>query len=321
MKTSVVVCTYNRSKLLESCLNSLASQDFLPDEYEIIVIDNNSTDNTKHVVNQVKKDSPTEIHYIIEKRQGLSYARNTGVKEARGKIVAFIDDDAIADRSWLNEIVSTFEKINPVPGCVGGKVMPIWIADRPKWLPESLLTYLGVLNHGDSPKWTEENEYVWGVNMAFLRSSLEKVGLFDPSLGRKGKSLVSNEEIFLFFKLRESGENIYYQPKAIVHHLVPQERLKRTWFLRRVFAQGISDYRSDMLKSRGGNQIIFVNPLRLIVELLYGVYCFIFSKKEKRHEHLTNIIIKLGYTYGRVYDIIAGSKHVQNTASRTIHND
>jgi len=309
IKASVIVCTYNRSALLEGCLNSLVSQDFPPDEYEIIVVDNNSTDNTSRIVNQITKGSSAEIRYVLEKRQGLSYARNTGVKEARGKIVAFIDDDARAGISWLKEIVGTFEKVTPVPGCVGGKVMPIWIAARPKWLPESLLTYLGVLNHGDSPKWTEENEYVWGVNMAFLKQSLERVGFFEPALGRKGKSLISNEEIFLFQKLRTSGENVYYQPKAFVHHHVPQERLKKTWFLRRIFAQGISDYRIDILQSKGHPRKMYTNPLWLIIEILYGAYLFTFTRTEKRYEYLTNVLIKSGYTYGRLYDLITVSKN------------
>lgn len=310
IKISVIICTYNRNEYLEKALNSLISQDFPPHEFEIIVVDNNSTDNTKQAIDEVKKSSPVKINYVLEKRQGLSHARNRGIREASGRIVAFIDDDAVAEKNWLKEIVATFEDVNPVPGCVGGKVLPIWEASRPEWLSESLLIHLSILDLGELPRWIEENEFVCGTNMAFLNQSVEDAGFFETRLGRRGKSLTSNEEVLLFHKLRMVGGNIYYQPRVIVNHVIPEERIKKRWFFKRAFAQGISDYIFNILKpqatSRKYNNInyfsIFIKMVKAFVNIAFG-------GTQERYKALVYLITISGYAYGILYDKLSSSKN------------
>ncbi len=310
IKISVIICTYNRHEYLEKLLNSLISQDFPPHEFEIIVVDNNSTDNTKQAIDEVKKGSPVKINYVLEKRQGLSHARNRGIREASGRIVAFIDDDAVAEKNWLKEIVTTFEDVNPVPGCVGGKVLPVWEASRPEWLSESLLTHLSILDLGESPRWIEENEFVCGTNMAFLNQSVEDAGFFETRLGRRGKSLISNEEALLFHKLRMVGGKIYYQPRVIVNHVIPKERIKKRWFFKRAFAQGISDYIFNILKpqatSRKYNNI---NYFSIFIKIVKAFVNIAFGGTQKRYKALVYLITISGYVYGILYDKLSSSKN------------
>lgn len=238
---SVIVCTHNRAATLARTLQSLVLQNLDPSQYEIIVVDNASTDDTRTMVRELTTRVPN-LRYAPEPRLGLSHARNTGIKRASGGIIAFLDDDAEAERDWLHELLLTFHHVKPLPSCVGGKVTPTWEAMKPEWLPDCLVSYLGVIDWGDIPHWISlPKEYVAGVNMAFLKSDLVDQGGFNPSLGRIGDSLLSNEEILLLYNLQKEGKGIYYQPKACVRHLVSESRLTRSYFLRRAYWQGISD--------------------------------------------------------------------------------
>ncbi|HXX53268.1 MAG TPA: glycosyltransferase [Thermodesulfovibrionales bacterium] len=302
MNVSVIVCTYNRSGLLKGALGTLVTQRFPKTEYEIIVIDNNSTDETEHIVTRIMENSPVEIRYMKEPKQGLSHARNTGVSEAKGRIVAFIDDDALADIYWLQEIVTTFEALHPVPGCVGGKISPVWPADRPKWFPESMVGCLSVLDLGESPRWLCENEFVFGTNMAFLKHSVSEAGYFETHLGRKGKSLVSNEEKFLLQRLRSAGKNIYYQPKAVVKHLIPENRLRKRWVLRRFFAQGISDYKIDILNPERCERYSRLSHFNILTSVAGNVVRLLIGGNRARLKNLLSIAWFSGYQYAKVTD-------------------
>ena len=177
---------------------------------------------------------------IFEPIAGLSRARNIGVRAARAPIVAFIDDDAIASRSWASEIVASFHR-HPRAGVVGGPVRPIWPVPRPKWLHPWLEGFLTIVDRGPRERALDEHEWLAGTNIAFLRDPLVACGLFDEQLGRIGRILLSNEELSVIRKMRGLDYISIYNPNAEVHHNVHQDRLDQGWFRRRIFWQAVSD--------------------------------------------------------------------------------
>ena len=241
MKATVVICTYNRSNFLQKAISSLQNQDFPLDQYEIVIVDNNSSDNTKEVVNDFIKDSPVKISYIPEKRQGLSFARNTGVDNSSGEIVAFMDDDAEAERQWLASLAELFN--NPKVAAAGGPVKPIWHGTKPAWLSEKWIPYLSIREYKElsGRKTFTDGTYPIGTNMSFRKNVLIEVGQFPVILGRRGEDLTSNEEIAVCQKIKARGWKLGFSPEAIVHHHIRDDRLHKEWFYKRAYWQGKSD--------------------------------------------------------------------------------
>lgn len=240
---SIIICTYNRSSLLADSIKAIAQQDFTVDQYEIIVVDNNSTDNTRAVAEALINTSPVRIRYILEKKQGLSFARNTGIENAAGEIVAFVDDDIDAERNWLKAIVSAFN--DPKVACAGGPIRPVWPipGEKPAWLTNSWVSYLTV-SEFESAKKTGEfvwPDTPWGANISFRKNVFDTVGVFPTNLGRIGNSLLSNEEVNIGKKIVSAGFRIAFAPDAVIHHKIPPERLTKQYFHHRTYWQGISD--------------------------------------------------------------------------------
>ena len=204
-----------------------------------MVVDNGSTDGTVDAVSELACGDP-RIRVVEEPTLGLSQARNTGTRLARGDIVAFIDDDAVVVAGWSEAVLEMFER-SPGVAAVGGRSILDWPGGRrPDWLPTRYDALYSAVDYGDQPARLESPRNPYGVNMAFRRSWLERLGGFDVRLGRKGKSLVSCEEQDLFLRLRSAGGEVWYTPAAVVHHRVEPERVSRSWVARRTFAQGLS---------------------------------------------------------------------------------
>src|ERR1043165_2202380 len=147
---SVVVCTYNRAALLTRTLESLFAQK-TEAAFEILVVDNNSSDNTPALVASLQITSPVTLRYIYESRQGNAYARNTGVEQAHAPVVAFIDDDVVAADNWVDTIKSALHH-HAECSFIGGKVLPLWDSDPPSWLTRSHWAPLALLDYGDEEK-------------------------------------------------------------------------------------------------------------------------------------------------------------------------
>ena len=239
-KISAVICTRNRVNYLQKALNSLINQTLDKENYEIIVVDNGSTDETRHVVKE-KYSYVTNLSYIYEPILGLSQARNTALSKAGGQYIAYLDDDAFSCPGWLEIILHTFETVRPRPGCLGGRIEPVWEIPRPEWLPDNLLGSLTIVDWSDKPVILNEEQWIAGANMAFPCSLLKNAGGFETALGRKGKRLMSNEEKLLKCHLEKMGYQSFYHPEMLVWHHVPAGRLTKKWLMKRNYWQGVSD--------------------------------------------------------------------------------
>jgi len=215
-------------------------------KFELIIVDN-STDLAAQQNFQDGMDFSCPSNYIVEGTPGLSRARNIGARAAKGRFVAYMDDDAQADPRWVESIISAFESGTGI-GIVGGPVAPIWLISRPVWLHAHLEGYLTIVNRGPTRKFLEPHEWLAGTNIAFRKDALIEAGLFNENLGRIGKILLSNEELAVSDKIRSMGLSVLYDPEISMAHTVHVERLNHAWMRRRVFWQVISD-----LFSAGGS--------------------------------------------------------------------
>jgi len=245
---SVIICTYNRIKLLELSLKSVIAQDYSPDRFEIIVIDNGPNQQVRQIVNILKSRSKSKIAYSIEEKRGLSFARNKGVLMAKGRIIAFLDDDEIAPENWLQEIMQSYE-IDEKIGCVGGRIIPVFPANKPpSWYSTEIQGFFGgVDNGGEAHEINPKNEYLGGGNISFKKQLVVDLGMFDTNLGVRGETSYAGEETALYLKVLKENYKVYYNPKAITYHFIEKERISKKYLYRRAFQNGISDAIYDYL--------------------------------------------------------------------------
>lgn len=247
---SVVVCTFNREALLADTLQALIRQRAPDGGFEILVVDNNSTDETRAVTERVAAHAPVPVRYLFEPQQGLSFARNAGIGAATGSVIAFIDDDVDVGPEWLSALVEPFADSSV--GCTGGPIRPKWPLDRPAWITSDWEGYLGITEF-EAARVTGEFTgpvYPWGGNIAFRRVVFESVGLFPTDLGRIGTVLLSSEEIEVCRKIEEAGWRIRFAPNAVIYHKIPQDRITKTTFYHRTYHQGRSDAILDLHTGR-----------------------------------------------------------------------
>jgi len=237
LKISVIIPTYNRTESLANTIRSLKQQVFIG--YEIIVVDNSCTDETKILVEKEERDIDKNrcfIMYLPEPSIGLHNARHTGAKASKGEILLYVDDDIIADENLLNEILKPYA--DPVVGCVGGKILPKWEVNPPEWIKLFSLSWLSILDLGEEIK---ETEVLYGCNFSIRRQILFDIGGFNPDgfPDRKYWYFRGDGEMGLLRKLHTSGRKIVYNPNAIVWHIIPKQRIDIKYFQERAFKCGV----------------------------------------------------------------------------------
>ena len=292
MELSVIICTYNRSRHLRNALDSLAEQ-AMPGglAWEIIVVDNNSTDDTQQVAESFADRSTVPVRYIRETNQGLSHARNRGIAEARGRNLAFIDDDALVESGWAAAICGAFTSYNC--DCVGGRIYLKPVKDMPSWLSKDLWGFLACLDYGDEP-FRVADHYIYGTNMAFTRDILDQVGCFNPDLGRTGYLPIGGEETDLVDRIKAAGGIVYYEPAAVVQHVTEEYKLEKSYFLSLHYYEGLHKGKTYNGETR---RQLFGIPLFIFRQFLRSVMRYLGEPIVRKQ---MNVWWYLGFMKGRM---------------------
>lgn len=240
---SIIVCTYNRDRFLPDCLNSIAVQSVGKAVFELLIIDNNSNDNTANISQAFISNNPEmNVRYVLESVQGLSNARNRGISEAMGEYLAFVDDDAILDTNYLKNLTQ-FIKEQPEVTALGGKIIAKYVdGGEPDWMnPFSRGLFLSEVDYGDEIlKLDGYKKYPFGCNMVIHRRFFDTGWQFDSSLGVIGKDGGRCEEKVLFRDITRKKQLIYYIPDALVQHQIDVQRLTKTYVRKLALGLGSS---------------------------------------------------------------------------------
>jgi glycosyltransferase involved in cell wall biosynthesis len=256
MKVTVVVCTYNRCESLYRALDSIAHSTVPPSiDWEVLVVDNNSSDKTDLIAGQFCRDYPQRFRYIFQPRLGLCHSRNAGIEAARGEIVIFTDDDVRVGTDWVCNLAGVFDNPNVSAGC--GKVLPDWSSQNPEWIskngPYTWERLPWLFDLGNERRLLQRPPI--GANMAFRKSMFEKYGGFRLDLGRVGKNLMSGEDTEFGSRLLAGGEQLRYEPSAVVYHSLQEERLTEKYLESFWFALG-----QTMIRETGKSTPFFGIP-------------------------------------------------------------
>lgn len=277
---SIVVCTYNRADLLADALQTLCEQHLDSDEYELIVVDNNSTDNTRAVTESFAQRYPN-VRYCFEALQALSYARNRGSQEAKGEYVAYIDDDCKVPPQWTAIAQEVIRQHNPA--VFGGPSFPFYNSPKPPWFQDRYESRLQQRESG--PLGNDPKKFLSGMNMVFKKSLLQELGGFHPNLGMHGKKIGYAEERALIDYIRVNIPDalVYYEPQLFVYHLVRPNKMTMRWIMPARFVNGRYAYRSHCLYGVGAHisveerRLVIIKraarkTLRLVGSLIKGVF-------------------------------------------------
>ena len=238
---SAIICTYNRERYLGKALDSIRNQSLDKDRYQIIIVNNNSADNTENLCRDFIKANPDlSIIYVNEQEQGLSAARNRGIRESDADYLTFVDDDATLDNAFL-EVVTNYLDSNTNVIAVGGKILLDYEETRPGWANVYLDPLFGYFDPGNTSFSFRSPRYPKGSNMSFRSGIFDQIGNFSTELGRKGDSLEGNEEKELFARAYKLDKSIVYLPEAVVFHAVPALRTQTDFIREQAIGFGQSE--------------------------------------------------------------------------------
>lgn len=266
---SVIICTYNRADLLANILPTLEEQTLDKDHYEILIIDNNSNDRTQEVAEKFCQTN-YNFFYHFEPQQGLSHARNKGWEEAKGKYIAYTDDDCKIPSEWLataKNIIDTME-----PPIFGGPYFAFYNSPKPNWFKDKY----GSSTKGDIARCLDSNEYISGGNIFLNCAIINNFEKFNPKLGVSGKQFRSGEETDLIKRVRNVMGNkaIYYAPQLYVYHLVAPQKMYINYALYRYFNNGLSHYAIF----KDDNSFSLIKEIRFLVKTILELFIEIFIK-------------------------------------------
>jgi len=239
MNITLIVCTYNRFQSLAVALESIAASK-MPEslEWEVLVVDNNSRDNTRVTIEDFCRRYPGRFRYLFEPRPGKSNALNAGIKEAEGEILAFTDDDVTVEPDWLRNLTSALNDGEWIG--VAGRIVPANAFVPPRWLPldgeYNIRGMLALFDLGEVP--CDCDRPPFGANMVFRKSAFQKHGPFRTDLGPMPGSEIRGEDTEFGHRVLTSGDRLRYEPSAIVHHNIPENRLQKNYFLAFWFDHG-----------------------------------------------------------------------------------
>jgi len=237
MDFTVIICTYNRSHNLPKCIEYLSRQQGTERfQWEVLIVDNNSSDDTRGVVEKLAENSPIEVRYAFEPQQGLNYARNRGIEESDSRYFCYVDDDILVAPTWLASLYRALDSNDA--DAVGGRIHLDPDIQLPPWVSPEVQGFLGYQDYGEEPfRMDGRAQYPYGGNMSLNRRVVDRIGMFNPKVGRKGEGrkrseLFKGAETDYFHRLAASGgAHIFYEPSAIVYHQILPHQLERKYFL------------------------------------------------------------------------------------------
>ncbi len=239
---STIICTYNRQEYIVQCLESIVRQTLDKQYFQIVIIDNNSTDQTPQLCKDFVARYPDyDTCYVVETEQGLSAARNRGIKEAKYELVNYTDDDAEMSPDYLKSLLD-YCNAHPEIWGVGGKIIAKYENDeRPTWMSRYLEGTVGATFLGEQIIPYNKGQFPPGNNMTYRKQAFEKYGYFDNDLGPKGNALTRCDEKDIAEALQNNGHTLVYHPQALIYHHVPLTRLTDTYQRRQHVGMGISE--------------------------------------------------------------------------------
>ncbi|WP_426061932.1 glycosyltransferase family 2 protein [Hymenobacter sp. B1770] len=279
-----IVCTYNRVPFIQETIESILFHCAHKNNFELLVIDNNSTDGTAEAVKPFLQNPA--VRYVLETEQGLSHARNRGIKEARNEVLIFVDDDIDLDARYLDVCETLFA--NPNLNIAGGKVLA-FNAEAPDWLPKKYYYLASMFDLGDEPRPTEK---LMGANYCLRREVAQRIGWYNPELGRKGNNLMAGEENDYFNRAKLLGYSIWYEPRLVVYHKIANKLNKDYLFNYSRLngkSEGLIEYKSARKRFWGK---IIKQVLMLLTFYLYGAYA---PSEERRTYYKIKQLYALGY--------------------------
>jgi glycosyltransferase involved in cell wall biosynthesis len=261
---SIIICTYNREEFIGKTLEHIARQEIDSELYETIVVNNNSRDQTENIcLDFINQHPELNLRHVTETHQGHSYARNRGIRESRGSLIAYIDDDAFVRKDFAANIIRFFEE-HPEVQVIGGKVIPVYQGTPPAWMTPYLLPLVSALDMGNSPRPFTGRKFPIGANVTFRKAVFEKYGQFNVALGRIGMGLMGGDEKEMVSRLKKNDEPIWYVPDVVVEHIIPPKRTEQDYI--QSLARGVGQSETRRLKDAP-----FVEKLKRAVEELVKI--------------------------------------------------
>lgn len=270
-KISATICSYNRARFVIKAVESIFNQDFDKNLYEVIVVDNNSTDNVIELLAAYKAAHPNyNFSYYTETNQGVAHTRTRCAKEAKGEIIAYLDDDSTAEPGWLKGMVTFFDE-QPDVYSVGGKISPLFLTGIPNWFSKYFWGLVGSFDQGGQIKQLKGERYPCGANMAFRKAAFDKIGYFNTALGRSGKGLLATEEKDIYKRVLAAGYKVYYLPHVSVIHAVEANKFDVNYVKRN--SMGIGG--GERLRLKGDTMGLLKKFLEYIAKwgfaIVYGI--------------------------------------------------
>jgi glucosyl-dolichyl phosphate glucuronosyltransferase len=256
MKYSIIIPTYNRGNILDRCLKRISELEPPQGDWEVIVVNNNSTDNTEEVIEKYKKRL-NNLSYYKAHNSGLHVGRNLGLEKSKGDILCYIDDDSFVSKNWLRGIEKAFSILEVV--LAGGPCLPLFESKPPSWLNTlweknefgKCLAYLSLVDFGMEERPIPAN-YIYGCNFCIRRKEVAELGGFHPDgMPQKLIHFRGDGEGYISLAVRNSDKTTLYHPEVLVHHFIPSSRLKKDYFLKRAYNQGISNSYLNFRKQNG----------------------------------------------------------------------
>lgn len=280
--------------------------------WEVVVVDNNSRDETQEVVSSFAQRAPITVRYVCESRQGLNYARNTGVQAAQGELLSFIDDDVIVTANWLGAVKKAFAAYPVV--CVGGKVLLKHDLSKPTWWNEEYDGPLGKFDNGNAVILSDEHYSSIigiGANLSFKRAVFAQYGLFRPDLDRRKRKLLMGGDIEFAQRLKKAGESIMYYPDAVVYHCPDGARITKAYLRRWYFRIGEWEARKSVFTTQEPAARVRVPRWRYRKAMEYLVKACFLTVQRRHAEALYNElqgIACLGYMLGAAKRFLQGRR-------------